>query len=137
MVLVLTLLAACDQASINPTGEKEWIKTITLPSGEVILDMNGEWDDKGKGYGVFSTFGEFSPDFKEFYFSEPFFQVDLELFKSDEALFLVNNPSYISGMSDLKEVDKEINEDIMVTISSDVYINESYKIINGLINLTK
>jgi len=75
--------------------------------------------------------------FKEFYFSEPFFQVDLELFKSDEELFLVNNPSYISGMSDLKEVDKEINEDIMVTISSDVYINESYKIINGLINLTK
>jgi hypothetical protein len=26
------------------TGEKKWKKTITLPNGDVILDMNGEWD---------------------------------------------------------------------------------------------
>ena len=55
MVLVLALLAACDQASINPTGEKEWKKTVTLPSGEVILDMRGEWDVKEKFYGPFFT----------------------------------------------------------------------------------
>ena len=55
MVLVLTLLAACDQASINPTGEKEWEKTVTLPSGKVILDISGEWDVKAKFYGPFFT----------------------------------------------------------------------------------
>ena len=55
MVLVLTLLAACDQTSINPTGEKEWKKTVTLQSGEVILDMRGEWDVKVKFYGPFFT----------------------------------------------------------------------------------
>ena len=26
------------------TGEKKWKKTITLPNGDVILNMNGEWD---------------------------------------------------------------------------------------------
>ena len=26
------------------TGEKKWKKTITLPNGDVILDMNGEWN---------------------------------------------------------------------------------------------
>jgi len=55
MVLVLALLVACDQASINPTGEKEWKKTVTLQSGEVILDMRGEWDEKTKFYGPFFT----------------------------------------------------------------------------------
>jgi hypothetical protein len=48
-------LTAFDQASINPTGEKEWEKTVTLPSGDVILDMLGEWDLKAKFYGPFFT----------------------------------------------------------------------------------
>jgi len=26
------------------TGEKTWKKTVKLPNGDVILDMNGEWD---------------------------------------------------------------------------------------------
>jgi hypothetical protein len=26
------------------TGEKKWKKTVTLPNGDVILNMNGEWD---------------------------------------------------------------------------------------------
>jgi hypothetical protein len=26
------------------TEEKKWKKTITLPNGDVVLDMNGEWD---------------------------------------------------------------------------------------------
>ena len=62
LVLAFTFLLAFASVAIAQTAEKEWEKTVTLPSGEVILDMNGEWDDKGKGYGVFSTFGEFSPE---------------------------------------------------------------------------
>ncbi len=32
---------------------KGWEKTFTLPSGEVILDMSGEWDDHIEFYGPF------------------------------------------------------------------------------------
>jgi len=34
--------------------EEGWKKTVTLPSGEVILDMSGEWDDQQEflGYSV-------------------------------------------------------------------------------------
>jgi hypothetical protein len=35
---------------------KEWEKTITLPSGEVILDMSGEWDLLSEYYGRWSQF---------------------------------------------------------------------------------
>ena len=61
-VLAFTILLAFVSVAIAQEAEKAWEKTVTLPSGEVILDMNGEWDDIGKGYGVFSPFGEFSPE---------------------------------------------------------------------------
>ena len=51
MVLVLALLTACGETSINPTGEKEWKKTVKLSNGEVILGMTGEWDNDVKTYG--------------------------------------------------------------------------------------
>ena len=35
-------------------AEKGWKKTVTLPSGEVILDMSGEWDVLYEFYGLFS-----------------------------------------------------------------------------------
>ena len=75
--------------------------------------------------------------FKEFYFSNQLYWEDEEFFQSEDELFLVSNPSYISGMSDLKDAEKEINENTMINIKSDVYINESYQIINDLITLTK
>ena len=37
-------------------AEKGWEKTITLPSGEVILDISGEWDVVYEYYGMFSGF---------------------------------------------------------------------------------
>ena len=37
--------------------EQRWEKTITLPSGEVILDMRGEWDAVYEHYGMFSGLG--------------------------------------------------------------------------------
>ena len=35
---------------------KGWERTVTLSNGEVILDMSGEWDDIGGGYGIFSWY---------------------------------------------------------------------------------
>jgi hypothetical protein len=32
-------------------GGKTWEKTVTLPNGEVILDMSGEWDSLMEFYG--------------------------------------------------------------------------------------
>ena len=32
-------------------------KTITLPNGEVVWDLNGEWDVFVENYGIWSSFG--------------------------------------------------------------------------------
>ena len=32
-------------------------KTITLPNGDVVFDLNGEWDVLGENYGPWSQFG--------------------------------------------------------------------------------
>jgi len=39
------------------TAEKGTKKTIILPNGEVIWDLNGEWDVYGENYGPWSQFG--------------------------------------------------------------------------------
>ena len=37
--------------TIPQMAKQEWEKTVTLPSGEVILDMSGEWDLLYEKYG--------------------------------------------------------------------------------------
>ena len=44
MVFVFVLLIAFASFAIAQMAGNPWEKTVTLPSGEVILDMNGEWD---------------------------------------------------------------------------------------------
>ena len=39
------------------TEEQGWKKTITLPNGEVVCDLNGEWDVVWIGRGEFMQFG--------------------------------------------------------------------------------
>ena len=56
-VLVFALLVAFASVAIAQMAEKGWKKTVTLPSGEVILDMSGEWDIQGEFYGPFSSLG--------------------------------------------------------------------------------
>jgi len=56
LVLAFTFLLAFASVAIAQTAEKGWEKTVTLPSGEEILDMSGEWDDHGEFYGPFSQF---------------------------------------------------------------------------------
>jgi len=41
------------------TVEKKWKKTVTLPSGEVILDISGEWDVFAENYGSWSRYGSY------------------------------------------------------------------------------
>jgi hypothetical protein len=53
-VLVFALLIAFASFAIAQMAEKGWKKTVTLPSGEVILDMSGEWDSHGEFYGGMS-----------------------------------------------------------------------------------
>ncbi len=60
MMLVFALLVACAQVAITQTAEKGWEKTVTLPSGEVILDMSGEWDAQIENYGPWSNYGKYT-----------------------------------------------------------------------------
>jgi len=53
-VLILAFFIAFASVAIGQMAAKGWEKTVTLPSGEVILDMSGEWDDHMKFYGIFS-----------------------------------------------------------------------------------
>jgi hypothetical protein len=43
---IITVFCACTLALAagTVTAQKGWEKTITLPSGEKVLDMSGEWD---------------------------------------------------------------------------------------------
>ena len=53
-VLVFALLIAFASVAIAQMAKQKWEKTITLPSGEVILDMRGEWDVVYEFYGFLS-----------------------------------------------------------------------------------
>lgn len=46
------------------TAEKGKKKTITLPSGEVVWDLNGEWDIYAENYGPWSQFGSYRGVYK-------------------------------------------------------------------------
>jgi hypothetical protein len=51
-VLSVSLLIVFASVPIAQNAEKGWKKTVTLPSGEVILDMSGEWDNHIEFYGT-------------------------------------------------------------------------------------
>jgi hypothetical protein len=55
-IAILPLLLAFTFALVASAEmtTKVWEKTVTLPSGEVILDMSGEWDVTYEYYGMFS-----------------------------------------------------------------------------------
>lgn len=42
-VLIALVLIALTSIVIGQMAEKKWEKTVTLPSGEVILNMSGDW----------------------------------------------------------------------------------------------
>ncbi|MBL4752571.1 MAG: carboxy terminal-processing peptidase [Flavobacteriales bacterium] len=60
-----------------------------------------------------------------------------ELATVADAPFSVNNPSYMKGISSFSDSNLEINEELMKSIKNDLYIRESFLIINDLLSLTK
>ena len=56
-VLVYAFLIVFTSVAIAQMAKKGWEKTVTLPNGEVILDMSGEWGMLNEGYGPFSFRG--------------------------------------------------------------------------------
>ena len=50
-VLAFAFLVAFASVAIAQMAGKAWEKTVTLPSGEVILEMSGEWEFLAEFYG--------------------------------------------------------------------------------------
>ena len=59
LVMVLSASAFFLYLGHARPGEKGWKKTVTLPSGEVVLDMNGEWDAVVENYGPWADYGSY------------------------------------------------------------------------------
>ena len=59
-VLVFAVLITLASIAVAQKAKEESQKTVTLSSGEVILDMSGEWDVLYEGYGPFSWVGTIS-----------------------------------------------------------------------------
>ena len=56
---------------------------------------------------------------------------------SNNDLYKVKNQNYIKGISSIYNSSVEINEDAMKQIYDDIYIKESYQILNDLMTITK
>jgi hypothetical protein len=52
-MLILALFITFASVAIAQMAAKGWEKTVTLSSGEVILDISGEWDVLAEFYGPF------------------------------------------------------------------------------------
>ncbi|RJR23325.1 MAG: hypothetical protein C4582_05520 [Desulfobacteraceae bacterium] len=57
LVIAFALLIVFASFVVAQQKEEGWEKTVTLQSGEVILDMSGEWDMLQEGYGPFGFRG--------------------------------------------------------------------------------
>lgn len=58
-LMALLVMASLLCAAHAQTAEKNWKKTITLPNGDVILDISGEWDAFVENYGLWKMFGSY------------------------------------------------------------------------------
>jgi hypothetical protein len=61
---VLLLTAIFVYVSQAQTPQKGSKNTMTLPSGEVVYDLNGEWDVVSENYGAWGVFGTHQDIFK-------------------------------------------------------------------------
>jgi hypothetical protein len=52
-ILLILLVVMISLVAYAQKRGKKWEKTVTIPSGEVILDMSGEWDIFVEYYGAF------------------------------------------------------------------------------------
>ena len=83
---------------------KAWEKTITLPNGDVILDLNGEWDAFVENYGRQSAAGTYSN-------VEKITQTEI----SYEAIRMMDDPWNFKGSLSLQgELDKTGIKKVMI-----------------------
>jgi hypothetical protein len=59
LLAVVIAIVSFLYASQAQTEEKKGMKTVTLPNGEVVLDMSGEWDVLVENYGAWSFAGSY------------------------------------------------------------------------------
>ena len=60
LVTIIVWSALVNAQTMNP----EAMKTISLPSGEAVYDLNGEWDVIVENYGLLERFGTYPQVFK-------------------------------------------------------------------------
>ena len=53
IILILVVVVAIGCSATQDKSNPEWEKTVTLPSGEMVMDISGEWDLKVEFYGLF------------------------------------------------------------------------------------
>jgi hypothetical protein len=58
LIVLITMLSLLYVAYAQ-MAEKGSKKTITLPNGEVVWDLNGEWDVFNENYGLWSQYGSY------------------------------------------------------------------------------
>ena len=73
MIFILVVFVAVGCSATQEKPHPLWDKTVTLPNGEVVLDISGEWDLLGEFYGIFGG-------------AEPL--KDIPKFTQEEATFL-------------------------------------------------
>jgi hypothetical protein len=64
LLALLSVFVSVLHAPQAQTQETKWKKTVTLPNGEVILDIGAEWDVVGENYGEWTQFGSHRDVFK-------------------------------------------------------------------------
>jgi len=63
VAIVIAIFSVLCAVQAQPL-EKKWKKTVTLPNGEVILDISGEWDAVLENYGENKWYGTAEDVFK-------------------------------------------------------------------------
>ncbi len=59
VLIVLVTIISLLYLAYAQTAEKGSKRTITLPNGEVVWDLNGEWDVFIENYGLWSQYGSY------------------------------------------------------------------------------
>ncbi len=59
LLIVLIAMLSLLYVAYAQKAEKGSKKTITLPNGEVVWDLNGEWDVFIENYGLWSQYGSY------------------------------------------------------------------------------
>ena len=95
LIVVIAIVSLLGMANAQ-TGQS-WKKTITLPNGDVILDMSGEWDAFIENYGRQFAAGSYSN-----------IEKITQTGASFEAIRMMDDPWNFKGSQSLKgELDKD------------------------------